>query len=123
MRETSRTSTTRSNARAARDFPGLPLNEAIGKVTETTERQFHEDAAALGCLPPSEEPHATDHIDEMVALIERLVARGLAYVAEDNVLFSPVAMDDYPGAPRYGSLARRSLDEMLAGARVDVRAL
>jgi cysteinyl-tRNA synthetase len=108
------------NARAARDFPGLPLNEAIGKVTEATERQFHEDAAALGCLPPNEEPHATDHIGEMVALIERLVARGLAYVAEDNVLFSPEAMDRYPGAPRYGSLARRSLDEMLAGARVDV---
>ena len=90
------------------------------KVTEATERQFHEDAAALGCLPPTEEPHATEHIGEMVAIIERLVARGLAYVAEDNVLFSPAAMDRYPGAPRYGSLARRSLDEMIAGARVDV---
>jgi cysteinyl-tRNA synthetase len=108
------------NARAARDFPALSLNEAIGKVTEATERQFHEDAAALGCLPPTEEPHATGHIDEMVAIIERLVSRGLAYVAEDNVLFSPAAMDRYPGAPRYGALARRSLDEMIAGARVDV---
>jgi cysteinyl-tRNA synthetase len=108
------------NARAARDFPDLPLNDAIGKVTEATERQFHEDVAALGCLPPSQEPHATGHIVEMVAIIERLVARGLAYVAEDNVLFSPIAMDNYPGAPRYGSLARRSLDEMIAGARVDV---
>jgi cysteinyl-tRNA synthetase len=108
------------NARAARDFPGLPLNEAIARVTEATERQFHEDAAALGCLPPTEEPHATAHIAEMVAIIERLVARDLAYVAENNVLFSPAAMDRYPGAPRYGSLARRSLDEMLAGARVDV---
>ena len=56
----------------------------------------------------------------MRALIERLVARGVAYVAEDHVLFSPSAMDALPGAPRYGSLARRSLDEMLAGARVDV---
>ena len=108
------------NARAARDFPDLPLNEAIREVTRATERQFHEDAAALGCLPPTEEPQATDHIAEMVAIIERLVARGLAYVAEDNVLFSPAAMDRYPGAPRYGSLARRSLDEMIAGARVDV---
>ncbi|WP_158815497.1 cysteine--tRNA ligase [Methylocapsa sp. S129] len=108
------------NARAARDFPDLPLNDAIGKVTEATERQFHEDVAALGCLPPDQEPRATNHIVEMVAIIERLVARGLAYVAEDNVLFSPVAMDNYPGAPRYGSLARRSLDEMIAGARVDV---
>jgi cysteinyl-tRNA synthetase len=108
------------NARAARDFQGLPLNEAIGKVTAATERQFHEDVAALGCLPPDREPHATSHIGEMVAIIERLVARGLAYVAEDNVLFSPTAMDKFPGAPRYGSLARRSLDEMIAGARVDV---
>jgi cysteinyl-tRNA synthetase len=108
------------NARAARDYPGLPLNEAIGKVTEATERQFHADVAALGCLAPTEEPHATDHIVEMVAIIERLVARGLAYIAEDNVLFSPTAMDRYPGVPRYGSFARRSLDEMIAGARVDV---
>ena len=53
-------------------------------------------------------------------MIERLVARGVAYVAEDHVLFSPSAMDALPGAPRYGALAHRSLDEMLAGARVDV---
>ena len=108
------------NARAARDFPGLPLNDAIARVTEGTERQFHEDIAALGCLPPTHEPRATAHIGEMKALIERLAARGVAYVAEDHVLFSPGAMDALPGAPRYGALARRSLDEMLAGARVDV---
>jgi cysteinyl-tRNA synthetase len=108
------------NARAARDFPDLPLNEAIGRVTEATERQFHEDVTALGCLPPNEEPRATAHIAEMIAIIERLAARGLAYVAEDNVLFSPAAMDGYPCAPPYGSLAKRSLDEMIAGARVDV---
>jgi cysteinyl-tRNA synthetase len=108
------------NARAAREFPGLPLNEAIGRVTATTERQFHEDVAALGCLPPDAEPHATGHIAEMIAIVERLVARGVAYVAQDHVLFSPAAMDRLPGAPRYGSLARRSLDEMLAGARIDV---
>ncbi len=108
------------NARAARDFPDLPFNEAIAKVTEATGRQFHEDVAALGVLPPTHEPRATEHIDKMRALIERLVARSVAYVAEDHVLFSPAAMDALPGAPRYGSLARRSLDEMLAGARVDV---
>jgi cysteinyl-tRNA synthetase len=108
------------NARAAMEFPGLPLNEAIGNVTQATERQFHEDVAALGCLEPDEEPHATEHIAEMFAIIERLVARGLAYVASEHVLFSPIAMDNYPGAPRYGSLARRSLDEMIAGARIDV---
>jgi cysteinyl-tRNA synthetase len=108
------------NARAARDYPDLPLNEAIAKVTEVTERQFHDDVAALGCLPPDEEPRATQFIGKMRGMIERLVARGVAYVAEDHVLFSPSAMDKLPGAPRYGALARRSLDEMLAGARVDV---
>ncbi len=108
------------NARAERDFPDLPFNDAIACVTEATERQFHEDVAALGALPPTVEPRATDHIERMRALIERLVARGVAYVAEDHVLFSPAAMDALPGAPRYGALARRSLDEMLAGARVEV---
>ena len=108
------------NARAARDYPSLPLNEAIAKVTEATERQFHEDVTALGALAPTEEPRATQYIGKMRAMIERLVARGVAYVAEDHVLFSPSAMAALPGAPRYGALARRSLDEMLAGARVDV---
>ncbi len=108
------------NARALRDFPALPLNQAIARVTEGTERQFHDDVDALGCLTPTFEPRATAHIAEMIALIKRLAARGVAYVAEDHVLFSPSAMDALPGAPRYGSLARRSLDEMLAGARVDV---
>src|SRR3984957_17979375 len=108
------------NARAARDFPGLPLNEAIAKVTQTTERQFHDDVAALGALPPTHEPRATQYIDTMRAMIQRLIARGVAYVAEGHVLFSPSAMDALPGAPRYGTLANRSLDEMLAGARVDV---
>ena len=107
-------------ARAARDFPGEPIIDAIDKVTSATERQFQDDAAALGCLKPNYEPRATDHIPQMKAMIERLVALKLAYVAQDNVLFSPTAMDQFPGAPRYGVLARRSLDEMLAGARVDV---
>jgi cysteinyl-tRNA synthetase len=108
------------NARAAQDYPDLPLNEAIAKVTEATERQFHEDVAALGALPPTHEPRATQYIDTMRVMIERLIARGVAYVAEDHVLFSPSAMDALPWAPRYGTLAHRSLDEMLAGARVDV---
>ena len=108
------------NARAQRDFPDVPLNEAIAHVTEGTLRQYRQDVAAVGCLPPTHEPRATSHLDEMRALIERLVARGVAYVAEDHVLFSPSAMDAVPGAPRYGALARRSLDEMLAGARVEV---
>jgi len=108
------------NARAARDFPGLPLNEAIAKVTQATTAQFHSDIAALGTLPPTAEPRATDHIEEMKAIIERLIARGVAYVAEEHVLFHVPAVAHLKKAPQYGTLARRSLDEMLAGARVDV---
>jgi cysteinyl-tRNA synthetase len=104
------------NARAAEEYPGLPLNEAIRKVTEKTDEQFHEDVAALGCLPPTVEPRATEHIEEMKVLIERLVKSGNAYVAEEHVLFS------VPSMPDYGKLSKRSLDEMIAGARVDVAA-
>jgi cysteinyl-tRNA synthetase len=102
------------NARAAEEYPALPLNEAIRRVTEKTDKQFHEDVAALGCLPPTVEPRATEHIEEMKALIERLVAQGCAYVAEEHVLFRVSSMADY------GQLSKRSLDEMIAGARVDV---
>jgi cysteinyl-tRNA synthetase len=102
------------NARAAEEYPALPLNEAIRKVTETTDRQFHEDVAALGCVPPTVEPRATEHIAEMRMLIEALVKAGNAYVEGDHVLFSVASMPDY------GKLARRSLDEMIAGARVEV---
>jgi len=102
------------NARAAEEYPALPLNEAIRKVTEKTDKQFHDDVAALGCLPPNVEPRATEHIAEMRTLIERLVASGHAYVAEDNVLFS------VPSMPDYGQLSKRPLDEMIAGARVEV---
>jgi cysteinyl-tRNA synthetase len=108
------------NARAAEQHPTLPLNEAIRKVTEATTRQFHEDIAALGVLPPTHEPRATDYIrrtdkaEDMVRLIEALVLRGHAYVAEEHVLFDVASMPDY------GRLANRSLEEMEAGARVDV---
>src|ERR671937_1029523 len=102
------------NARAASDYPDRPLNDAIRFVTEVTERQFHEDVDALGCLRPDVEPRATEHIEPMKVLIERLVASDHAYVAQEHVLFRVASMPDY------GSLARRSLDEMLAGARVEV---
>jgi cysteinyl-tRNA synthetase len=104
------------NARAAEEHPGLPLNEAIRKVTEKTDRQFHEDVAALGSLPPTVEPRATDHIAEMKTLIERLIASGHAYVAEGNVLFS------VPSMPDYGRLSKKPLDELIAGARVEIAA-
>ena len=101
-------------ARAAEEYPDLPLNEAIRRVTETTDKQFHEDVTALGCLPPTVEPRATAHIEEMKTLIERLVAQDYAYVAEEHVLFS------VPSMPDYGKLSKRSLDELIAGARVEV---
>ena len=109
------------NARAARDFPGLPLNEAIRKVTELTEKQFHEDVDALGSLRPTVEPRATEHIAEMREIIEKLVRDRFAYVEQDHVLFSPQAMNAAnSNLPRYGALSKRTLDELIAGARVDV---
>jgi cysteinyl-tRNA synthetase len=96
------------NARAAER--GVPIRT----LTEETYRDFKADVAALGCLEPTVEPRATEHIDEMKGLIERLVESGNAYVAEDHVLFN------VPSMPDYGKLSKRSLDELIAGARVDV---
>jgi len=111
------------NARAVRDFPALPLNEAIRKVTETTAAQFASDAAALGTLPPTFEPRATDFVlpradgkVDMVTLIKQLIAGGHAYEAGGEVLF------DVQSMPDYGALSGRKLDEQLAGARVAVDA-
>lgn len=96
------------NARAAE------RGVSIRDLTEQTYAEFKADVEALGCLPPTVEPRATEHIAEMRTLIERLVAAGHAYVAEDHVLFS------VPSMPEYGKLSKRPLDEMIAGARVDV---
>ncbi|HEY6028001.1 MAG TPA: cysteine--tRNA ligase, partial [Pseudolabrys sp.] len=86
----------------------------IRQLTEETYANFKSDVAALGCLPPTVEPRATEHIAEMTTLIERLIASGHAYVAEDNVLF------DVPSMPDYGRLSKRTMDEMIDGARVEV---
>ncbi|MPZ54896.1 MAG: cysteine--tRNA ligase [Rhizobiales bacterium] len=96
------------NARAAER--GIPIRQ----LTEETYANFNADVAALGCLPPTVEPRATEHIVEMKTLIERLVTNEFAYVAEDHVLFNVKKMPDY------GRLSKRSLDEMIAGARVEV---
>ena len=88
--------------------------EPIGAITARTTAEYHADVAALGVLPPDEEPRATAHVPEMIAVIERLIASGHAYVAEGHVLFS---VGSYP---RYGHLSGRSPDELLAGARIDV---
>jgi cysteinyl-tRNA synthetase len=104
------------NARAARDFPDLPLNDAIRRVTEKTADQYQKDVAALGCLVPSVEPRATDNIEGMLTLITSLLANGHAYEAGGEVLF------DVESMPDYGRLSGRNLEENLAGARVAVEA-
>jgi cysteinyl-tRNA synthetase len=89
-------------------------NEPIAALTARTAQVYQADMAALGALPPTHEPRATAHIPEMLAIIETLVAKGFAYAAEGHVLFNVPAMADY------GQLSHRSLDEMIAGARVEV---
>ena len=96
------------NARAAER--GISIRD----LTEETYNNFKADVAALGCLPPTVEPRATEHIEQMKALIDRLVQSGHAYVADDNVLFH------VPSMPDYGQLSKRPLDEMIAGSRVEV---
>lgn len=94
---------------AARE-QGVP----IGQITSRFASAYREDMAALGVKPPDLEPEATAHIDQIVAMIERLIAAGHAYAAEGHALFSVASFPDY------GKLSRRDPEELLAGARVDV---
>jgi cysteinyl-tRNA synthetase len=96
------------NARAAAE--GITIRE----LTEKTYKIYNEDIAALGCLPPTKTPRATEHVQQMIAMIQTLIANGNAYEAQGHVLFDVSSKADY------GKLARRSLDDMIAGARVDV---
>jgi len=88
--------------------------ESIRALTERTAKAFHEDMAALNALPPDHEPRATEHIHDMIAMIQTLIESGHAYVADGHVLFS------VPSMPEYGTLSRRNRDELVAGARVEV---
>ncbi|MXV44059.1 cysteine--tRNA ligase [Saccharibacter sp. 17.LH.SD] len=88
--------------------------EPIEALTHRTIEDFHEDLAALNILPPDIEPRATQHIEAMLHMIEQLINRGHAYVAEGNVLF------DVRSFPSYGALSGRSLDSLRAGTRIDV---
>lgn len=89
-------------------------NISIGELCEGTTTQFHADVAALGALPPDYEPRATEFVAEMIEMISTLIAKGHAYAAEGHVLFSVKTM------PSYGHLSGRSMDDMIAGARVEV---
>jgi len=114
------------NARALRDFGeeiaagSISLNEAIRRVTEKTNAQFQADVKALGCLEPTVQPRATEHIAGMVVMIQKLIDNGCAYVAKGRegreVLFDVLAMPDY------GGLSKRNLEEQQAGARIAVEA-
>jgi len=88
--------------------------EPIDEITARTARAYWDDMHALGCHDPDIEPRATRHIDEMVAMIGTLIDGGHAYAADGHVLF------DVPSMPAYGMLSRRNIDEMIAGARVEV---
>ena len=113
------------NARALRDFGSdiaagrMSLNAAIRNVTEKTASQYHDDVKALGCLEPTHEPRATEHIDGMVAMIQTLIDKKNAYLAQGaegaEILFDVVSMKGY------GALSNRNLDEQQAGARIDVK--
>ncbi len=88
--------------------------EAIESITQRTTQAYHDDMHALGVLRPSIEPRATQHIGQMIAMMEALIEKGHAYAAEGHVLFSVPSMDDY------GELSRLDRDALIAGARVDV---
>ncbi len=99
--------------RKAAGAPGT-LEELIAERAEETIRWYHDDMAALGVLPPDHEPRATGYIAQMIAMIEGLIARGHAYEAEGHVLFRVSSYTEY------GALSGRSVDDMIAGARVEV---
>jgi cysteinyl-tRNA synthetase len=96
------------NARAAQ--MGVPIDT----ITDRFAAAYAEDMAAIGCAPPDLAPRVTEHVPEIIHLISRLIARGHAYAAADHVLFH------VPSFEEYGRLSGRSLEEMIAGARIEV---
>ena len=88
--------------------------EPIETITGRYSQVFHDDMAALGALEPSVQPRATEHIDEMIAMVARLIELDHAYTAEGHVLFSVATMAEY------GRLSRHGRDELIAGARVEI---
>ena len=88
--------------------------ESIEALTNRTADAYRSDMRRLGALAPDVEPRATQYVAEMIGMIQRLVDNGHAYAADGHVLFSVPSMDDY------GRLSRRSRDELIAGARVEV---
>lgn len=91
-----------------------PLIEIVRAITDQTIGWYHADLEHLSVLPPDFEPRATDFVPNMIRMIQSLISKGHAYPSSGHVLF------DVGSYPDYGRLARRSLDEMRAGARVEI---
>ena len=87
---------------------------SIQELTGEVLKLFYQDISALNVLPPSHEPKATEHISEMISMIEKLIKNGNAYVSEGNVLF------DVKSYENYGELSNRGVDEMISGSRVEI---
>lgn len=92
----------------------IESGKTIQEITGRYIKAYNDDMAALGVLPPDVEPHATQHIPEMIRMVERLIESGNAYIAEGHVLFDVTSYEDY------GRLSKRNLREMIAGSRVEV---
>jgi len=95
---------------AAAKENGEPISALAGRFADA----FHEDMASLNALPPTLEPRATENIEAMIGMIEHLIAGGHAYAADGHVIY------DVPSLESYGKLSHRKLEDMLAGARVEV---
>src|SRR5205085_4984641 len=105
------------NARAQEVKGNRAVLDAVREITSETGRVYREDVAALGCLPPTHEPRATEYVPRMIALIEKLIAAGFVYEAEGHVLFYFSAKSDY------GKPAERSFDEMISVATLHTATL
>jgi cysteinyl-tRNA synthetase len=88
--------------------------ESIGVLTQRVTEQYQENMRGLGCLDPTIQPRATEHIPQMIAMIERLIESGHAYAAEGHVLFAVRSFNEY------GALSGRTIDEQIAGSRVEI---
>ncbi len=104
----------RAAERAKTDQRNVPILDVLREITEATYGVYREDVRSLGCLEPTYMPRATEYVTQMIAMTQNLIVAGFAYAADGHVLFRVKQKADY------GKLARRSLDDMIAGARIDV---
>ena len=104
------------NKIALQKYPDLDINEAIREITNKIEVIFKDTAIKLGCLEPSKEPRATEHVTEMINIIDSLLKNKKAYVNEGHVIF------DINSYSNYGHLSNKSKEDLMAGVRIEVAA-